>query len=183
MSNNARLDFDTVLRLFHKRVYNLVYRLIGNGDDAADLTQETFIRAFKAYPRFDGPEQAVYPWLCRIAVNCCKNNFKRSDRVNKYEAISMDESLDLGDSAVEIEFGDDSSDPAGIFQRRELESAVHETIQSLPPDFRVVVVLRDIQGLSYKEIAEATGETLDVIRVRLHRARGVLKRRLKPYLS
>jgi RNA polymerase sigma-70 factor, ECF subfamily len=183
MSNNARLDFETVLQLFHKKVYNLIYRLVGNGDDAADLAQETFIKAFKAYNKFAGPEQAVYPWLCRIAVNCCKNNFKRSDRVNKYEAVSSDRLLDTGDSTVEIELKDDSADPAGIFDRKELEAVVHEAIGALPSEFRVVVVLRDIQGLSYKEIADATGETMDIVKVRLHRGRGMLKRRLLPYLS
>lgn len=172
-------SFETVLRLFHKKVYNLAYRLLGDRDEAADLTQETFVKAYKAYSRFNGASDAVYPWLCRIAVNGCKNRFRELERRNRLEAWSLDGPA----KAQDIEIGDKSVDPAGIVERRDLEARVQEAIQRLPPEFRVVVILRDMQGLSYKEVADVTGFTLEAVKARLFRGRGILRRRFAPYLE
>jgi RNA polymerase sigma-70 factor (ECF subfamily) len=179
----ARPDFETVLRLFHKRVYNLAYRILGNSDEAADLTQETFVKAYKAYSGFRGTSQAVYPWLCRIAVNGCKNRFREMGRRSEYEVLSLDEPVETQDSAVQLEIGDESMNPAGVLERRELEAKIQESIQVLPPELRLVVVLRDMQGLSYREIVDATGLTMETVKIRIHRGRGLLRRRLAPYLS
>lgn len=175
----GRSSFETVLRLFHRKVYNLAYRLLGDRDEAADLTQETFVKAYKAYGRFNGASDAVYPWLCRIAVNGCKNRFRELQRRNRLEAWSLDGPA----NAQDIEIGDKSVDPAGIVERRDLEARVQEAIQSLPPEFRVVVILRDMQGLTYKEVADATGLTLETVKARLFRGRGILRRRFAPYLE
>ena len=182
MSTENHPDFETVLQLYHKRIYNLIYRLLGNFDEAADLTQETFVNAYKAYPRFRGATQAVYPWLCQIAVNSCKNKYKEMDRRGSREAFSLDGHLGE-DSDISMEFGDDSANPEGIFERQELESRVLEAMQELPSEFRIVVVLRDMQGLSYKEISDATGLTLDLVKIRLYRGREILRRRLAPYIT
>lgn len=175
--------FETILRSFHKRIYNLAYRLLGDFDEAADLTQETFIKAYGAYARFRGAPEGIYPWLCRIAVNSCKNRFKQMSRRSQYEALSLDEPLEAGDSTVELDIGDESADPASIFAQAELGTKIQEAIQALPPEFRVVVILRDMQGLSYKELVEATGLTMETVKTRLFRARGMLRRRLGPYLA
>ena len=176
-------SFETVLRLFHKRIYNLAYRLLGNLDEAADLTQETLVKAYKAYPRFRGASEAVYPWLCQIAVNSCKNKFKEMDRRSRHEVVSLDEPIEALDSSVAFEIGDESTNPAGILEQRDLEARILEAIQALPSKLRVVVVLRDMQGLSYREIADATGLTAEIVRARLFRGRGILRRRLTPYIS
>jgi len=176
-------SFETILRSFHKRIYNLAYRLLGDFDDAADLTQETFVRAYKAYPRFQGAAEAVYPWLCRIAVNGCKNRFKETSRRSRREVLSLDEPVGTEDSSVALELGDESLDPQEIFEQRDLEARIQGAIQALPSEFRVVVVLRDMHGLSYKEIADATGLTLETVKARLFRGRGMLRRRLAPYLE
>jgi RNA polymerase sigma-70 factor, ECF subfamily len=176
-------SFEALLRAFHRRVYNLAYRLLGDPDEAADLTQETFVRAYKAYPKFQGAAEATYPWLCQIAVNGCKNRFKELSRRGRFEAWSLDEPIGSDDLTVEAEIGDGSSNPAAVFERRDLEGKIQDAIQALPPEFRVVVVLRDMHGLSYKEITEVTGLTLDVVKVRLFRGRGMLRRRLSPYIE
>lgn len=116
-------SFDRLLRVYHKRVYNLAYRLLGDPDDAADLTQETFVKAYKAYPGFHGVPAAVYPWLCKIAVNGCKNRFKELGRRNRFEAFSLDEPVG-DDSDLTFEAGDDTADPAGLFERQELEGKI-----------------------------------------------------------
>lgn len=176
-------SFETVLAMFHKRVYNFAYRLLGNRDEAADLTQETFVKAYKSYSNFRGASQAVYPWLCRITLNNCKNKFKEMNRRGRYEAFSLDDQCDSVDSDAEFQIGDDSANPAGVFERRELETRIQDAIQSLPPEFRVVVVLRDMQGLSYKEIVDATGLTMENVKARLFRARAALRRKLQPYIK
>lgn len=175
----GRPSFEAILRLFHKKVYNLAYRLLGDHDEAADLTQESFVKAYKAYWRFKGTSEAVYPWLCRIAVNGCKNRFKELERRSRHEAWSLNSSVEADDP----EIGDRSSDPAGIVERQDLETRVHKAIQGLPPEFRVVVILRDMQGLSYKEVAEATGLTIETVKARLFRGRGILRRKFAPYLE
>jgi len=176
-------SFESVLRTHHKKVYNLLYRLVGDADDAADLTQETFVRAYGAYPRFRGAASAVYPWLCRIAVNAGKNKFKELSRRSAHEVVSLDGPVGDSDSCIQREAGDDSADPMGLVQRQELESKIQEAVQALPVDYRTVVVLRDMNGLSYKEVADAAGLSMDLVKTRLFRARGMLRRRLAPYLE
>jgi len=182
-AGDACPSFETVIQLFHKRIYNLVYRLLGDFDEAADLTQETFVKAYRAFPRFRGTLEAVYPWLCRIAVNSCKDKFEEKGRRRQYESLSLDESVEMEDSSLELQVGDESANPAAVYERRELEGKIQEAIQALPPEFRVVLVLRDMQGLSYKEIVDATGLTMEALKGRLFRGRGMLRRRLAPYLG
>lgn len=175
--------FDVVIRLYHKKIYNLTYRLIGDLEEAADLTQETFVSAYKAYRRFRGSSEAVYPWLCRIAVNACRNRFKSKSRRVQHEALSLDEHIELEESAVTVQLADESGSPETHLERRELESKVQEAIQSLPPEYRMIVVLRDMHGLSYQEIAESTGVTMETLKTRLFRGRRMLRRRLEHYIG
>jgi RNA polymerase sigma-70 factor (ECF subfamily) len=186
-SQGAMVDgypsFDIVLELFHRKVYNLVYRLLSDRDEAADITQEVFVKAYKAYSRFDGSSSAIYPWLCRIAVNSCKNKFKEIGRRSRYEVMSLDDPIDAEESGSSMDIRDDTANPAGILQQQELAVAINDAIGQLPPEYRVVVVLRDMQGLSYKEISDATGLTMDVVKIRLYRGREILRRRLSPYMN
>ena len=175
-------SFEVVIQLFHKKIYNLIYRLVGNADEAADLTQETFVRAFNAFPRFKGTLEAVYPWLCQIAVNGCKNKFRELGRRQQYETILPSDG-ETEEIAADIQAVDESSNPAGIIERQELETKIQEAIQALPPEFRLVVVLRDMQGLSYKEISDITGMTVEAVKTRLFRGRLAIRRRLSSYLG
>ncbi|HEY3298151.1 MAG TPA: sigma-70 family RNA polymerase sigma factor [Armatimonadota bacterium] len=176
-------DFEIVLKLFHKRIYNLVYRLFGNADESADIVQETFVKAFRAYSGFRGDESAVYPWLCKIAVNGCRNKFSEMGRRRKHEAMSLDAELETEDSSFTVGVADDTYDPSIILQNRELESKILDSIDALSPEFREMIVLRDMQGLSYKDIADVTGLSVEVVKARLFRARAWLRRRLQAYLE
>lgn len=175
--------FETVLQMYHKRVFNFAYRLIGNADEASDLTQETFVNAYKAYGRFTGSAQGIYPWLCRILINNSRNKFREMNRRGRYEVLSLDEPLDSGESRLDQQIGDPSAGPERVLQQHEFEARVQDSIELLPPDYLVVVVLRDMQGLSYKEISEVTGITLENVKVRLFRARTALRRILQPYIQ
>ena len=176
-------SFETVLQSYHGKVYNLAYRLIGDRDEAADLTQQTFVKAYKAYARFEGTAEAAYAWLCRIAVNGCKNRLKQISRQNRYEAHSLDQPFGQHGPLSGLEIRDADPGPAAALERQDLEARVQGAIQALPLEFREVVVLRDVQGLSYKEIAEATGATLEVVKVRLFRGRTILRTRLGPFIE
>ena len=110
-------------------------------------------------------------------ANCCKNRFKELSRRNRYEGRSLD------DPIPGVPIADGSASPANIVERRDLEIRIQDAVRALPPEFRIVVVLRDMQGLSYREIAEATGSTLEVVKVRLFRGRAMLRRRLSPYVE
>ncbi len=157
-------DFEDLVALYDRKLYNLVLRLVGDREDAADLTQEAFYRAFRAWDSLKDRSRA-YPWLCRIALNLCRNRARDAQR-------RPEEPLDT-------EPVSDDAEPHGALEKAETAHRIRLAIDGLPPDYRVVVVLRDVQGLSYQEIADATGLGLDVVRTRLARARGMLRRRLE----
>jgi len=171
--------FDELIDLYEKKIFNLIYRLIGNRDDAADLTQETFVAAFRSYSSFKR-ESSAYTWLCSIAVNKCKNRFRDLDRRRQYEGPSLDASLlgETGAAAAPVTEG-----PEELLERTELKRRVEQAIGRLPHDYRIVEVLRDLHGLSYQEIAEVTELSVEVVKTRLARARAMIRRSLEAYLS
>ena len=178
LSDQTGLAFDEIIDAYEKRVFNLVYRLIGDYEEAADLTQDTFVAAYRAYGRFRH-ECSVYTWLCRIAVNHCKNRFRERDRRRPYEDTSLDE-VEENSGGVPAS---DAVSPSEHVERKELRERVEEAIMSLPEEYRIVAVLRDLQGLSYQEIEEATELSMDNVKVRLSRARAMLRRKLAPYMD
>jgi len=183
MENEDRgLSFEELVARYERRIYNLVYRQVGDPEDAADLTQETFVKAFRAFDRFRG-ESSVFTWLCRIALNLCKNRFRQRDRMRAVAGVSIEEmaeSEEPGQAPQEV--ADWSQSPELLYERRELADRVQEAIADLPHEYRTVVILRDLQHLSYQEIAEVTGLTLENVKTRLHRGRLVLRRKLEPYV-
>ena len=175
------MDFDGLVDRYEKPIYNLVYRLLGDREEAADLTQETFVAAYRSYSTFRG-ESTAYTWLYRIAVNKCKNKFKEKDRRKEYEGLSLDGGVDDEGSRNVIEKSVISENPEAVLRRKELKEQIEQAITKLPPDYRVVAVLRDLHGLSYEEIAKTADLSVDVVRTRLARARNMLRQRLESYL-
>lgn len=175
------MDFDGLVDQYEKPIYNLIYRLLGNREEAADLTQETFVAAYRSFSSFRG-EAGVYTWLYRIAINRCKNKFKENDRRKQYERFSLDEGYDNPDCRAGIETLATDVTPDSVLQRKELKRRIEQAIIQLPPDYRIVAVLRDLQGLSYSEIAAATDTSVDVVKTRLARARSMLRQKLEAYL-
>ncbi|MDH7602154.1 MAG: sigma-70 family RNA polymerase sigma factor [Armatimonadota bacterium] len=171
------MDFNTVVEKYEKPIFNLIYRLVGDRDEAADLTQETFLAAYKSLSEFRG-EASVYTWLYRIAVNKCKNAFKERDRRRLYIAQDAPSEEDL----VQISNPVNAGEPAAELERKELKAQVEKAISELPFEYRIVAVLRDLHGLAYSEISEATGLSVDVVRTRIARARAMLRRKLEPFL-
>jgi RNA polymerase sigma-70 factor (ECF subfamily) len=167
------IDFDWLLDKYEKPIYNLIFRLVGDRDEAADLTQETFVAAYGALSRFQG-KSSEFTWLYRIAVNKCKNRFKEKERRRNCEvdALVDYDALSVGRVAS----------PEALVGRQELVERIEQAISELPHDYRIVAVLRELHGLSYEEIARVADLTVDVVRTRIARARGMLRRKLEPYL-
>lgn len=175
-------DFDSLVSTYERPIYNLIFRLMGDSEEAADLTQETFVAAYRSMASFRG-ESSEYTWLYRIAVNKCKNRFKQRDARRSREGISLDQPDSLSAERSAAEAGTNATDPREVLERKELRARIEQAIRALPLDYRVMAVLRDLQGMSYDQIASVTGLSIDVVRTRIARARGMLRRKIEPYLA
>ena len=174
--------FDALVQEHHQKIYSLIYRQLGDHEEACDLTQDVFVRAYQAFEHFRG-EASVYTWLYRIAINLSLNRAKQLRRRSRWEQASIDEPLQINGEQLQREFADWSRSPEKLAEDSELQRLIHHSIGSLPPDYRAVVLLRDVQGLSYAEVAEATGSSLEAVKSRLFRARTQLQSVLQPYLT
>ncbi|MDQ7780219.1 MAG: sigma-70 family RNA polymerase sigma factor [Planctomycetota bacterium] len=171
--------FCSLVARYQDRIYNIVYRMVGNRDDAADLCQESFIKAFRAIGSFETRSSFV-TWMYRIAANTCIS-FHRSRAGKAVQVHTSDSDLDFVGGSAEHERSS-ASDPTDRAAERERTDTVQKAILSLDPESRAVVVLRDIDGKSYEEIADMLDLPIGTVRSRLHRARMELKSRLTPLL-
>jgi RNA polymerase sigma-70 factor, ECF subfamily len=167
--------FGQLVETYEKRVFNLAYRMCGNREDAADLAQEALVRAYKAMKRFR--EQAQFStWLYRIVVNVCLDHQRSRLR---HPTVSLDEPVSGEDGDIPRQIEANVLDPSAEYERTETQEAVHRAIGQLNEEHRAVVVLRDIQGLAYEEIAESLGVALGTVKSRLNRARMALRDELR----
>jgi len=156
-------SWDDLVRQHSARVYRLAYRLTGNMHDAEDLTQEVFVRVFRS---LDGYTPGTFEgWLHRITTNLFLDTARRRQRI-RFEG--------LGDQAVGL-LRDGEPTPAQAFDARHLDTDVQQALEALAPEYRAAVVLCDIEGLSYEEIATTLGVKLGTVRSRIHRGRAQLR--------
>ena len=174
--------FDDFFDAYEQRIFNLVYRLVGDYEDAADLTSDTFVRALRGYEKFRG-DAHPYTWLYRIAVNLCKNYFRQQQHRSRVHLFSLDAPLEGEEGFGAREIEDEGQEPQRRAEARELEGQVQRCLMRLRADLRTLVVLRDVQGLSYREIAGILGCPEKVVKSRLFRARTKLRELLEPYVS
>lgn len=151
--------FEALVLAHQDRVYNLAYRITGNHEDAADAAQDAFVRAYQALPRFRG-ESSLSTWLHRIATNAALDLVRRRPDVPPVELPADQPAHD---------------DPAAEVHSREVNRRVHAAVGRLPAEYRVVVVLRDFQGLAYEEIAKVLQIPVGTVRSRLSRGREALR--------
>jgi RNA polymerase sigma-70 factor (ECF subfamily) len=169
---------------YQNRIYNVILKMCANPDDAAELTQDTFVKVIEKIDSFQG-RSGFYTWIFRIAVNITLNFCRRKTRL---EFSSLDVGRENYDSRTTLmlkEFlGDNSSpDPAALAQNKELCDIVIESLNKLEDAQKIVVVLRDIEGMSYAEIADVLDIELGTVRSRLSRARGKLREILEAVLQ
>ncbi len=166
--------FGQLVEAHQRAVFNVAYRLLGNRQEAQDVAQETFWRAYRALDRFDR-SRPLAPWLYRIAANLSLNRL----RDGPPPTVSLDAPApDRPSHAAPRQIADPDGGPVAHLLRAEAQARIREAILALPPDDRVVIELRHFQGLSYAEIAAATRTTLSSVKSRLFRARRKLQSQL-----
>lgn len=166
--------FNQLVRLYESRVYNLCYRMLGDADAAADVTQDTFISAYRNLNKFRGG--AFRSWLLRIATNACYDVLRARKR---RPTVSLDIAPEGEDDGPALDLPDPGESPDEAALRRELSAALQRGIAALPEDQRAVVILSDVQGLAYEEIALVTNTNLGTVKSRLSRARARLREILR----
>ncbi|MFO7725363.1 MAG: sigma-70 family RNA polymerase sigma factor [Oceanipulchritudo sp.] len=171
--------FDHLVRKYRERLFGIIYNLTSNREDAADLTQEAFIKAFSSINRFQG-KSAFFTWLYRIGVNTALSHLKRN-RFRRF--FSLENIQEEGSNAQVIETlaAKHKSEKGALLS--ELQEKLNEAMQKLSPKHRTVVVLFEIEGLSHQEIAEIVGCSVGTVRSRLHYAKQQLQADLKPFLD
>jgi RNA polymerase sigma-70 factor (ECF subfamily) len=171
-------SFDVLVGRHQDRVFNICYRMLGNYEDAGDCAQDVFIRVYKSLGGFRH-QSAFSTWLYRIAVNTCKNRLASAAFRRERSVLRINGARDGTGEEHVVEIGDRTHTPNGNFERRELEAVIQEAILSLPDKQRTLVVLRDVEGMTYDEIVKITGLNLGTVKSRIARARERLKHRLK----
>jgi RNA polymerase sigma-70 factor (ECF subfamily) len=175
--------FEMLVVKYQRRIERLIGRMVRDVDLVPDIAQETFIRAYRALPQFRG-ESAFYTWLYRIAVNTAKKalmELKRDPLVaESARASSRDE--DDETSRVENELSDGET-PDAVLASKQIAAAVNLAIESLSEELRQAITLREIEGLSYEEIAEMMNCPIGTVRSRIFRAREAIAQRLRPLLD
>jgi len=176
--STKRNEFDRLVQRYHKQAFNIAYRMTGNHADAEDLTQEAFVRAF----RFFGNYRRDWPfdnWLYKIMSNLFVDDLRRKP---KAKLQSLDQPIDGGrNEDVYLEISDVSTNPERIVMTDELDEHIQRALNLLPQDFRMTVILADIEGMSYEEISVVMRCSLGTVRSRLHRGRKLLRAKIAQF--
>jgi RNA polymerase sigma-70 factor (ECF subfamily) len=192
MTNTAQSDIDLVKRVqkgdkkafdplvikYQQRIANLVSRFIRDPDEVLDVTQEAFIKAYRALPNFRGDSQ-FYTWLYRVAINTAKNHLATLSRRPPQGDIEAEiaEQMDMGTRLKEQET------PERLAEEADLKAVILESIDKLPEELKTALTLREIDGLSYDEIAEAMDCPIGTVRSRIFRAREAVDKAIKPLMG
>jgi len=163
-------SFNQLVFKYKDKIYNTAYRFLADYQEAQDLTQECFVAVYKNVGKFR-EESSLSTWIFTIAVNLCKNKLKSAEH-KKHERT-----LSLIEKALDVK--DDRGNPATFMEKKEFEARIQSELEKLPEDMKEVVILRDIEQLSYEEIAEILNIEQGTLKSRLHRARLQLRHALK----
>jgi RNA polymerase sigma-70 factor (ECF subfamily) len=175
--NGDQRAFELLVRKYQYKILQLVGRLVGDGD-APDVAQETFIKAYRAMAGFRG-QSAFYTWLYRIAINTAKNHIIARGRRPSGQDIDVGDAEQYGHT----EFLSDVDTPESVVLSDEIRRKVAEAIQKLPSDLRQAITLRELEGLSYEEIAQVMDCPIGTVRSRIFRAREAIDAVIKPLME
>lgn len=171
------LAYDTLARKYERQIFHIANHITQNREDAEDVTQDTFLKAYERLGQFQGNSK-FYTWLVRIAVN---ESLMRLRKRRTGKMVSIDEEIETDEGSVPRDLADWAPNPEQNYNQTELAEILCKTIQGLPPGFRIVFILRDEEGLSTEETAEALGLSVPAVKSRLLRARLQLRERLSRY--
>jgi RNA polymerase sigma-70 factor (ECF subfamily) len=178
VQRGEKAAFNLLVRRYQQKLSSLVSRYVSTQADVSDVVQEAFIKAYRALPNFRG-ESAFYTWLYRIAVNSAKNYITaQSRRPHTTDVDAEDPEIYEGNSALR-----EDASPESLLLSGEIKKAIFATIDELPEELRVAITLREIEGMSYEEIASVMECPVGTVRSRIFRARDAIDTRIKPLLS
>ena len=171
--------FESLVRRYDRNVFRIAQHITQNREDAEDVVQDAFLKAYQNLGQFQG-QSKFYTWLVRIAVN---EALMRLRRRRPERTVSIDEDVKTEEDSMPREIADWSPNPEQMYTQAELKDILGKTIQGLPPSFRTVFVLRDVEGLSTEETASALELSVPAVKSRLLRARLQLRERLNKYFK
>lgn len=177
--------FELLVIKYQRRVERLIGRMVRDVDLVPDIAQETFIRAYRALPQFRGDAQ-FYTWLYRIAVNTAKKHLMdlKRDPVMTLSSLESDDDDETSGNGLAQRLGaTDDETPEAVLASKEIAQAVNEAMDALPEELRQAITLREIEGLSYDDIAQALDCPIGTVRSRIFRAREAISNRIKPMLD
>lgn len=178
----GRNAFDRLVIKYRDRVFTICYRMLGEYEEANDCAQDVFIKVYRNLSGFRF-QSGFSTWLFRIAVNTCKNHIASRAQRDRRKTLSLNGTDNPGSGSRRIDHGSHRDGPDRLYEKNETWKTIHEAIQTLPVQQRTLVVLRDIEGRPYEEIASVTGLALGTVKSKLNRAREQLKTRLKDILA
>ena len=170
--------FDLLVRRYQHKVVSVISRYINDWAECQDVAQEAFIRAYRAIGAFRG-DSAFYTWVYRIAINTAKNHLVSQGRRPPTDDVAIDDAVQL-DAGIRLK---DSATPERELLREEIERTVFATVEQLPDELRTAITLREVDGLSYEEIAEQMQCPIGTVRSRIFRAREAIDTQLRPLLT
>lgn len=169
--------FEKLVRQYDRQVFRIANHITQNREDAEDVVQDAFLKAYQKLDQFQGNSK-FYTWLVRIAVN---ESLMRLRKRRTGKMVSIDEDVQTDEGSMPRDLADWSPNPEALYGQSEMAEILRKTVQGLPPGFRVVFVLRDVEGLSTEETAETLGLSVPAVKSRLLRARLQLRERLAKY--
>jgi RNA polymerase sigma-70 factor (ECF subfamily) len=178
VQNGDSRAFDLLVQKYQTRIAKLIARFVRNPADVQDVSQEAFIKAYRALPNFRG-ESAFYTWLYRIAINTAKNHLVAAGRKNPSYAVDVQE-VEKYDAS---EWLKEYATPERELLADEIQVTVNNALEVLPPDLREAITLREIEGLSYEDIAQVMDCPIGTVRSRIFRAREAIDEKLQPIVD
>lgn len=176
-AESDRQLFAQLVQEHEKYLYNIAYRLCGNREEARDLVQEALVRAYRAFRSFQ-PGTSFKSWLYRIVSNLYVDSLRKK---SKYREESLDEPLTFEEGEVQKALPDQSADPSQLIEENAFVGEVQKALEQLPIEYRLAVILCDVQGFSYEEIAQIMDCSIGTVRSRIHRGRKALRQNLEEY--
>jgi RNA polymerase sigma-70 factor (ECF subfamily) len=173
-----RRAFDTLAIKYKDKIFSLCYRFLGDEQDAGDAAQDIFFKVYKSLKKFRF-ESKFQTWLYRIAVNTCRNKISSRAFRNRKKTETLDSSSDGNPHGRPVQIADTVESPSAILEKKERMARIQEAINTLPGPQKTVIILRDIEGFSYDEIAAATGFNLGTVKSKISRARQGLRKKLR----
>jgi len=179
VQRGEKAAFDLLVIKYQRKIFRLLSRLIRDPAEVEDVAQEAFIKAYRALPNFRG-DSAFYTWLYRIAINTAKNWLVSQGRRAPTSTEADIEEAETFDDGEQLR---DLNTPDAMLLTKQVANAVNRAIEQLPEDLRTAIVLRELEGLSYEEIAETMNCPIGTVRSRIFRAREAIAEELRPVLS